>query len=102
MKLTSMKRTKEERHKSTEAIPAVGTPEYSYGLLLRLESADLKKLGMKDLPDVDSVFTIEAKARVISAGERAEGTKAQQTLELQITDLGLRKKTVYEEMLEDD
>lgn len=76
--------------------------EYPYGLQINLDEETLKKLGVKNLPDVEATFTIRANVKVISRSEHesVEGGE-RRCLGLQVTDLdlGLRKKEIGTEKI---
>jgi len=68
--------------------------KYPYGLCLRFDEDDLKKLGLEGLPEVGDTIHIAAFAKVTSAREdereTADGeTKNCRNVELQITHLGV-------------
>jgi hypothetical protein len=93
MKLVNMKLPPPEPYKPPPETVLAEGPKYPWGLCLRLDDDALTKLGIADLPDVGTEWTVVAKARVTSA--RAEeyagegGSGSHKCLELQITDLGL-------------
>lgn len=73
--------------KVEEAKTLIGDPKevYPYGLVLRLEKAQIEALGMKELPDAGAVVEFEAKAKVVKVEMREEYT----CVELQVTDMEL-------------
>jgi hypothetical protein len=88
--LIDMKRSKADA-KAANAIytkPA----EYGYGLCIRLEDADLDKLGIKTLPQPGEVFMIEAMAVVDSSYQsQSANNKDDRSVSLQIQKLGLTR-----------
>jgi len=63
-------------------------PKYPYGLCLCLDEATLKKLGIKNMPEVGQVMMISAKVQVKSVGEyESMHGGARRNMDLQITDL---------------
>jgi hypothetical protein len=93
--MVSMKLSAKEA-KAEVSPSAMKAPEYPWGLRLRLDEEALKKLGIKDLPAVESTGEIYAKCYVSSASSSdSEGGGQHRSLELQITDLSLTpdKKT---------
>ena len=64
-------------------------PEYPFGLRLWLDDKSLKKLGLKDLPEVGKEFGVEARAKVAEVSESASESSEERRMELQITDLNL-------------
>jgi hypothetical protein len=89
--MISMKMKKSEVKET--AMPAMAGsdsgPEYPYGLCLRIDKAELIKLGFEGLPKIGDTFMIEAKCVVkgvsMSAGDKHEYASA----EFQITDMDL-------------
>ena len=86
--MTHMKLSSKE---ATEAMPTAmpEKPEYPYGLRLRLEKEELEKLGIKELPKVGEIFTVEAKAHVLSVSAGASQEHEHASMDLQITHMGL-------------
>lgn len=60
-------------------------PEYPYCLKLYLSQDELEMLGVKELPALNSVLDIMAKAKVVALREEKDNC----TMELQITDMAL-------------
>ncbi len=85
-----MKISKAER-KELDVPVSVNQDEYPYGLRIRLDKAQLTKLGLTELPSVGDSFVVDAACvvRSVSAGEGESGDYA--SCELQITDLGLEE-----------
>lgn len=62
---------------------------YPYGLEIRLDSAVLDKLGIKDLPDVDTECLLNGVAVVTEVRKSANGGDKTRHLTLQITKLAV-------------
>jgi hypothetical protein len=92
MALKDMKFTKTElKERNTgSTIPSPNEDKYPYGLRISLDSATLKKLGLKSMPKVGSDITLKAQACVVSCSvnERLEGG-SDRRLELQIERMDL-------------
>lgn len=58
---------------------------YPYGLRIRLGEAELKKLGMDDMPAVGDEIELDAKVKVVSTSENASEGSKNRMVELQIT-----------------
>lgn len=90
--MSHMLRTKEDK-KGENIIGRDSGPDYPYGLRLHIDHDGMKKLGMKELPEVGHEVHIRAKAHVSSASsEKQEGQEDHHRLELQITHLGIAHK----------
>ena len=87
--LVSMKRAKKDSGDIKP--PAVSSEPYPYGLRLRLESEDLKKLGMGSLPDVGKTMKVTAEATVqsVSSNQSTDDKQSRKSVELQITSMKL-------------
>lgn len=97
MKLKSMKidpAEREARYKEMSEPAKADLPVYPYGLCVRLDEEALEKLALGELPEVGSEMTLIARVTVTSASvaEHATGSKTHKhkSLELQITDMGLK------------
>jgi hypothetical protein len=103
MALKDLKITKAEaeKEKKNYAISGPGDGErYSYGTRLTLDDAELKKLGIKELPAVGTVLMFEAKAKVISSRQSASESSNNRSIELQITHMDLEADEGKEEVSE--
>jgi len=90
MKMVSMKMTPKKGDKDSEVMPVGGGEDkYPWGLRLNLGDEELKKLGMKELPKVGQVLTMQCQVKVV--GVRASETQQgeDRNLELQVTDCGV-------------
>lgn len=88
MPMIDLKITKEEAKKEQKKYATLGPSNgerYSYGTRVTLDDAELKKLGIKDLPAVGAEMMFEAKAKVISSRQSASETTNNRSIELQIT-----------------
>jgi hypothetical protein len=93
-----MAHVSEERMVSMKRPVKMDTPEYidpvgkayGYGLCLRLERWELDRLGIAKLPEVGTVFEIEAKAYVESVHEsKSANNEGDRCVSLQITHLAI-------------
>lgn len=93
MKMVSMERTEKEKKAEREKYsPSIGEdsgPDYPYGTRIRLEKAEIDKLGWKDLPAVGEEMTVIAKVCVTMVEENYSKTNERCTVELQITEMGI-------------
>lgn len=92
VKLTSMKRSAEDKRKDMGRPCEIESiaPDYPWGLTIHLEHDELKKLGMKALPSVGSVFGLRAKVTVTSTRSSAiDGEDAENCVDFQITDMAV-------------
>lgn len=77
-----------EADRETVGTPSEKPPPYSYGLTLRLEKPELKKLGMKELPEVGQEYEIIARGRVSNVYEsQSEGNRGDRAVSIQVTHL---------------
>ncbi len=103
MALTDLKITKTEAKNEAKkyAITGPGDGErYSYGTRLTLDDAELKKLGIKELPAVGTMLMFEAKAKVISSRQSASESSNNRSIELQITHMDFETDEGTEEVKE--
>lgn len=90
--MKSMKIEKSEADKLYGPETAVSnSPEYPYGLRLRLDNIVVEKLG-GDLPRVGEKMKIEAYVEVVSVSANEHKKGIEKSIELQITDLCLEPK----------
>jgi hypothetical protein len=89
MKLVSMERTEAEKKAYAEPTKAAQQgPDYPWGLCLHLGKDELKKLGLKDLPQVGDEFHIYAVATVRSVSQSSSDTGSDsRSVELQVTEM---------------
>lgn len=88
-----MKDMKLSPEKAKEMVTPIASdgPRYPYGLCLRLGEDELKKLGIKELPDVGSKMMIRAVVEVQSVGQYESQQSESRNLELQIVEMDLKK-----------
>ncbi len=80
------KKAEKDRWTGTEVSDA---PDYPYGLTITLNDAELKKLGIKELPEVGDEFHIYAVCEVTRVSAFAgKDQPDNRSIELQITDMG--------------
>lgn len=88
--LVDMARSKEDKKRENMPIARESGPDYPYGLRFDLDHAGLKKMGMKDLPEIGKEIHMHVKAHVASASsEKREGGEENKRVGLQITHLGM-------------
>lgn len=91
MKMTSMKRTKEDRNQTKQAV-SIDNPsseDYPYGLSVDLDHESLEKLGMDKLPRVGQKLHLHAHAHVTSVREEhRDGGKKHRHLTIQLRKMG--------------
>lgn len=87
--MVSMKRLPED---SIPNIVADATPsEYPYGLKIYLGNAEIKKLGLEELPEPGEAFEIKCKVYVCSTHESESVEMGEDySMTLQITDIGMK------------
>jgi hypothetical protein len=97
-KMVDMAMTKSEmkEHEKGMCCPvgSDGKPNpYPWGLAIRLESKELAKLGITDLPKVGAEFHFAAMAKVTSVNQSAsEGRDEETSVGLQITSMTIPSK----------
>ena len=104
MAMISMKRVSKKDSEIKEVPALAEEPIYPYGLSIRLEKEELKKLGITDLPSVNQPFMLEGKCIVKSVSAGAStiggGESEHASVELQLTHLGI--ESMEEEQAEHD
>ncbi len=103
MALTDLKITKAEAKKEAKNYALAGPNEgerYSYGTRITLDEAELKKLGIKEMPSVGTVLMFEAKAKVIGSRQSATESSSNRSLELQVTHIDFEGDEGDEEVKE--
>lgn len=86
--LVDLKLSKKDRKEEMQPAPSNG-PDYPYGTSLTLDTDELKKLGISDLPEVGDEYTVNAIGKVTRVSSNASGSAESQSMELQITKLEL-------------
>lgn len=92
VQLASMKRSAADKRKDMGSPCPIDSiaPDYPWGLTIHLEHDELKKLGMKDLPAVGTVFGLRAKVTVTCTRSSAvNGQDEENCVDLQITDMAV-------------
>ena len=102
MAMISMKRVPKKDAEIKEVPALAEEPTYPYGLSIRLEKEELKKLGITELPSINQPFMLEGKCIVksVSAGAStiSGGENEHASVELQLTHLAI--ETMEEEQKE--
>jgi hypothetical protein len=89
MPMTHMKMDQQEMNK-TMAMGPEKRESYPYGLRVRLGDAEMKKLGMEEMPKVGDEIELDAKVKVVGTSANAtEGGAKNRSVELQITHMEL-------------
>lgn len=92
-KLVDMKLSQSARRAMVEPMETDKGPQYPWGLVLRLETDQLKKLGIKKLPSPGTEFHIRAVGKVDSIHEsQAMGNRGDRSMSLQIVYLGVSEE----------
>ena len=87
-----MQMTETERQ-GPMAMPAEKRDKYPYGLRLHLTEAEVKKLGMEELPEPGDTLDLHAVVKVSGSHvDEEEGGGKRRSLELQITHMGFESK----------
>jgi hypothetical protein len=87
--MQSMKLTLKEGKEEVTYDDPSKAPEYPSGLTICLDDVSLKKLGIKELPDVGQTMYLEANVTVYSKRQYENQTGPENGLSLQITDMEL-------------
>jgi hypothetical protein len=89
MQMIDMKNT--VKTKDSSLVSPIEQDEYPYGLRIRLDNDTLKKLGITELPAIDSEHKLVALACVVglSVNESAGDGEPYRSIELQIEQLAL-------------
>jgi hypothetical protein len=85
--MVSLKLTPKEA--KDEVTPSSDPPAYDYGTSISLNDAALTKLGLKDMPAVGVVMTMECRVEVSGTSAYDSQSGTERTLSLQITDMAL-------------
>lgn len=109
MKTVSLKRSPAEAKK--ESVVEYKPPAYGYGTCLNLDGETMKKLGLDAKIDPGTKVNIVGSAEVVGVSMRkTAGGEDYQSLDLQITDLGVSPQqstkklasTLYPDMKDED
>ena len=90
--MVSMKRSSSDKRKDQGDQASIESiaPDYPYGLCIHLDGDEIKKLGMKKLPEVGVEMPITAIVKVTRVSQSAvDGHDEESSIDLQITDLGI-------------
>lgn len=80
----------EKKKMIPSAVQEIGKgPEYPWGLTIDLEDAALKKLGMKDMPEVGTECMIHAVGKVVRVSESASEKNETRSMQIQITKMSI-------------
>lgn len=92
MDMIDMKNT--VKTKDSSLVSPMEQDEYPYGLRIRLDNDSLKKLGLTELPAIDSEHKLVALVSVVglTMNESAGEDEAYRSVELQIKQLALMPK----------
>ncbi len=88
MELVNLKLSPAEAKEITTPDPSDG-PKYPYGLRISLDDDTLKKLGLTELPAIDTKLVLTARAEVCSTSDYDSQSGSHRSLDLQITELAL-------------
>lgn len=88
--MKSMKKVKKEISEVKDVY--VDEYPYPYGLEISLDKESLEKLGIETLPPIDTVFLINAQAKVVRATHSSSAGGDQKSMSLQITDMEMTSK----------
>lgn len=87
--MIDMKLSTEEKKDFCSPRPIDEAPKYPYGLRITLGPEELKKLGLQELPEVDTIKKLIADVKVV---EVASDEKGEHRVSLQIIEMSLNKK----------
>jgi hypothetical protein len=91
-KMVSMKRSPEDMRKGCGCCAPIEAiaPDYPYGLCIHLDSDEIEKLGITQLPPVGAMVTIHCMAKITRVSQSAiEGSKEDRNIGIQITDMAI-------------
>jgi hypothetical protein len=74
--------------------------KYGYGTSISLDSEALKKLSIKELPEVGDEYAIMAVGKVTSVSQNASENNTSSRLEIQLTNMALTHEDEAEEKAE--
>jgi hypothetical protein len=87
VKMADMKMTKSEKK---DTIPSVAdTPNYPYGLCLRLDNASLEKLGITTLPKVGAKVMVTGMGVITSVSSHESKSNDSRNVEIQLQELAV-------------
>lgn len=88
MKIASLELDPKEAGEETVEAREIERPRYSYGTCLHLDETALKKLGIKELPEVGQELHIVAVGKVTGTSENEYEGGSHKCLDIQLTDMG--------------
>jgi len=93
-KMVALARTPAEMKADNPSVEIGGSSrdKYGYGTSITLDAEALKKLGLKDLPEVGAEYHIMATGKVTSVSQNASETNQSSRLEIQLTHLCLNSE----------
>lgn len=97
MKLVSMERTAAEKKKAEEQVkPTMTGPDFPWGLSINLADRELKKVGIKELPEIGDEYMLVAIAKVTRVSANASEDDANRSVEFQLTEMALEENEIEE------
>ena len=91
MKLHDMKLGSKQKSLLSE-MPKMDAPEYPYGLRIRLEEDQLKKMGITELPKLEKEVELIAKGYISSVSSNESEYGSHRCVEIQITEMAFEPK----------
>ncbi len=94
-KLISLKRSDTDKRKNAGECAPIDciAPDYPYGTVINLDTDELDKLGIKEMPAVGTVLPITVKVMVTRVSQDAmsgpRGDEERRSMALQITDMAI-------------
>jgi hypothetical protein len=89
MKMADLKMTKAQKKEMAPTAVAADSPEYPYGLTLRLDSGSLDKLGMSKLPKVGAKVMVHAMGVITSVSQHESKNNDSRNVEIQLQEMGV-------------
>ena len=107
MKMASMKMSKEQKKDSIPQAVGMDSPEYPYGLTLRLDNGSLDKLGVSKLPKVGAKVMVHAIGVIASVSQHESKNNDSRNVEIQLQEMGVESaapltKEERNEMMRED
>lgn len=97
--MTNMKLSKADKKRPGYGAPDISSgPDYPWGLSINLDTAALKKLGIKDLPEAGEECMIHAVGKVTRVSQSASDKNEDRSMEIQIMKLEVVCKETDSEM----
>jgi hypothetical protein len=89
MKMADLKMTKAEKKETMPSAVAADSPQYPYGLTLRLDSSSLDKLGISKLPKVGAKVMVHAIGVITSVSQHESKNNDSRNVEIQLQEMGV-------------